>query len=362
MTSHRWTPALDDAILAHRNGGMSVRRSATLLGLTEGMVGGRLQRLLARDGVSIPIDTSAFNDAAAVLADYDGTGERLGMPGPLKAEREAVARANELTDADRVWVDRERDYTFAPLDLGSQTVERILLIPDTHAPYHDRFAWRAMLAFARAWRPHTIIHLGDWADAYAISAHDKDPHRKQQLADEMKVVRETREEVDDLGAARKIITLGNHDAWLTRQLARLMPGLVDSLNIDGQIGLTENGWSVVPYKSHARVGKLNVTHECGYSGQNATTQTGNAFGKSVAFGHTHRLATQFFGEITGERHVAMNCGWLGNLGSAEYATAPQKRLWSHGFGTVEMLRSGNFQPSVIPIVDRRVILHGAVCS
>ena len=334
MTAHEWHAATDATVLEHLRDGVTVRASAALLGLSVGKVSARRMRLLANAACEIPVDTSAFD----------------------------VKPAPELTEADRVWVDRERDYVFAPLDLGSQTVERILLIPDTHAPYHDRWAWQAMIAFARAWRPHTVIHLGDWADAYAISAHDKDPHRKQQLADEMVVVRETREEVDDLGAQRKIITLGNHDAWLTRQLSRLMPGLVDSLNIDGQIGLTSNGWQVVPYKKHARIGKLNVTHECGYSGENATKQTGAAFGKSVAFGHTHRLATQFFGEITGERHVAMNCGWLGHLGSAEYATAPQKRLWSHGFGTVEMLRSGCFQPSVLPIVDRRVILHGAVCS
>lgn len=246
------------------------------------------------------------------------------------------------------------NYTFEPLDLGSE-LERILIIPDTHSPFHDPLAWKTLLDFGRKWRPHTLIHLGDLADFYSVSDHDKDPRRANNLLDECNVTNALLDELDDLGAVRRIFCEGNHEYRLERYLMRHAPALLGIASVDHLLRLQERGWSRIPYAMHGRVGKLYVTHEAGKSGQNAVQQMAQAVGGSIAFGHTHRLQIQYFGSILGDRHVSATCGWLGDKASATYKSEIEKAPWQLGFATAIMERSGCFELQARPIVDYRVL-------
>lgn len=53
--------------------------------------------------------------------------------------------------------------------------KRVLVIPDTHAPYEHPDALEFLAAVAARHRPDTVIHLGDEADKHAMSFHDSDP-------------------------------------------------------------------------------------------------------------------------------------------------------------------------------------------
>jgi predicted phosphodiesterase len=249
----------------------------------------------------------------------------------------------------------KRSYEYEPLDLGKET-ERILLLPDTHAPFHDARAWDAALRFARKWRPHTVVHLGDWLDCLTVSDHDKDPRRGTQLEGELVVMRGLREEVDELpGIVRKIFTRGNHEYRLERYAMRHAPALISILNLDQLMGLTQNGWHVVPYMQHGKLGKLRITHGTRHSGAYAVHQNAAAFCASVAFGHTHRLGLTYFGDVDDNRHVSASLGWLGDLNEADYVDTVSKRYWQHGFGTALMKRDGRFELQLRPIVDGEVI-------
>lgn len=250
-------------------------------------------------------------------------------------------------------------HRYAPMNCGRE-LERVLIVPDTHAPFHDQDAWDVMVKYAKKFEPHTIIHLGDWADCYSVSAHSKDPRRMQQLGDEMKVVKELRAELDSLGAERKIAALGNHEDRLRRHVEEKSPALASLMDVAELMALRENGWKVVPYNDHGALGKMYFTHEAGYSGKNAVTQTGEAFSASVVFGHTHRLGSMYFGDVTGRRHVSASLGWLGRLQDADYVSTVKKRFWTTGFGTARMARDGRFQLELIPIVDGRCVLGGKV--
>lgn len=261
--------------------------------------------------------------------------------------------------ADRMYVEKPAPtYTWRAPDTGSRTLSRLLLLPDIHAPYHDQRALDVALKFARAWRPDGIIDLGDFADCYSVSDHDKDPRRGTQLHEELAVVAEVREQLDDLGAGLKICTLGNHEDRYRRYLARQASALFAGQRIEEAMGLPQAGWQVVPYLQHGKIGKLYVTHEAGHSGVHAAHQTGQAFGASIAFGHTHQLGCTYFGDLSGGRHVGASLGWLGRMEDADYAPLARRRMWTHGFGTVLMEKSGNFHLTLHAIVDGRVVCAG----
>lgn len=56
-------------------------------------------------------------------------------------------------------------------------LSRILIIPDTHVPYHDERAWLLLLQVAQAFGFDYVIVVGDFLDCYYVSAHSKSPSR-----------------------------------------------------------------------------------------------------------------------------------------------------------------------------------------
>jgi predicted phosphodiesterase len=289
-------------------------------------------------------------------------------PEDIPVHWDPVPIPEKVTDpipADRTFIERQpvSQRKFDPLNLGSNTTERVLLLPDTHAPFHDRKAWECAMKFGRQFRPDTVVHLGDWMDCFTISDHDKDPRRGTQLEDELIVMREIRQEVEALGAQRKICTLGNHEFRLMRYLMRSAPALISMLRIEGLMELTQSGWSVIQYMQHATLGKMHLTHDCGFAGTHAVHNTGNAFASSVVFGHVHRLGAQYFGDVTGQRHVAASLGWLGSMPEAAYEHEAKKmRFWQHGLGTAYLEPNGNFHLQLVPIIDYRCVLDGQIIS
>lgn len=56
--------------------------------------------------------------------------------------------------------------------------ERIVVMPDLHAPYHHRHALAFMKAVRDKYQPDLVVNLGDEADKHAMSFHDSDPNLK----------------------------------------------------------------------------------------------------------------------------------------------------------------------------------------
>lgn len=65
-------------------------------------------------------------------------------------------------------------------DLGDTFIpdvaERILVIPDTHAPYVHKDALAFLEAVRDVFEPDLVVHLGDEVDHHALSFHDSDPN------------------------------------------------------------------------------------------------------------------------------------------------------------------------------------------
>lgn len=365
-----WTAAEEAELIKLRAAHVPVRKCSSLLEekfrrrFEETNISRTLLRLEKARGGGSNFSSSLEREPYAQIQDVKNptpttTAEVGGLGFEFQGPTGPIVSVEKGTVADRTYVDKEESggaYVFRPLDLGSRQVERILLLPDIHTPFHDRYAWALVGKFAREFQPDTIVQLGDWIDCYTVSDHDKDPRRVHQLEDEAKGVRGQREELESLGAQRLIRTRGNHEHRFTTHVMQRAPALLSSVNLDTICGWDNGRWSNVPYLDHGMLGKLAITHcaDKQVAGAGAVRSAANMFAASVAFGHTHRLSCEYFGDILGRRHISVSLGCLADISAADYASVANKRFWTLGFGVAFMTADGRFSLQPMPIVGRRI--------
>lgn len=247
----------------------------------------------------------------------------------------------------------------ARCDVGDR-LSPILVVPDTHAPYHDEDAWQLMLDVARDLKPETIVCIGDLADFYSVSAHSKDPARRASLKDEVAVVRQKRAELDALGASRKVFCEGNHEYRLARYLQDKAPELFDVIDVPNVLELTANGWEFIPYRNHKRRGAVHYTHDVGSAGRYAAFRALDTYQHSNITGHTHRLVYIVEGNAVGESKLSASFGWLGDVEQIDYMhRAKAKKDWSLAFGAgYEDQQTGHAFLIPVPIVEYRCVWNG----
>lgn len=242
--------------------------------------------------------------------------------------------------------------------------DRLLIVPDAHAPYHDERAWRLLKKIGRHFEPHTIIHIGDLADFYTVSSHSKDPTRIQQLEDELLIVRGLRADLDRLGAKRKVFIEGNHEDRLRRYLQDKAPELFSLVSTDRLLGLTANGWEFVPYRSSTKIGKVHFTHDTGHSGKYTTARALETFQHSVVIGHHHACQYMVEGDATGRYRIGAQFGWLGDVKRVDYLhKVKAQRQWSLGCGIgYHERKTGAVYLTPLPFVGYSACVEGKVLS
>ena len=67
--------------------------------------------------------------------------------------------------------------------------QKVLIIPDQHIPYNNPIYWKLLMKVAKEVQPEIVIILGDFADFYSVSGHDKDPRRNLNIAQEVAEVK-----------------------------------------------------------------------------------------------------------------------------------------------------------------------------
>lgn len=258
---------------------------------------------------------------------------------------------------DRSFVDVQAERVAAP-----SALQRILFIPDTHRPYHDKDAWRLMLRGARAFKPDTIIILGDFADFYAVSSHDKNPSRIASLESEIADVNEGLDEIAALGASRVCYVEGNHEWRLARYLAKNAAALYGMLSVPELLRLEERGFEWTPYMHALRIGHLTITHDVGEAGIYAVKRARDAAEGNIVIGHVHAMGIHYSGSARGVSRVGAAFGWLGHVDTAgDYIHAVKKaRAWTHGFGIGHMQSNGTVHLQAVPIIDGVCVVNGGL--
>lgn len=232
---------------------------------------------------------------------------------------------------------------------------RILVLPDVHAPYHDRQAFKLAGLVARKERATHLVAIGDLADCLAVSAHQKTPGRKLSWLDEVKQAgacwKEARTWADEAEFAE-----GNHENRLERYVMANAPELFETHpSIRDLLGVDRKEWH--PYRTHFMIGGMAFTHDLGHSGAHSLKQTLDAFGGCITFGHTHRLGTHYDGNVDGSHRVAMNVGWMGDERHVNYMHVAKMRAWQKGFGWIEQ-RGKLSWCQAVPIIGGACMVNG----
>ncbi len=249
----------------------------------------------------------------------------------------------------------------------SKKLKKAIFIPDCHVPYHDKKSFALLLRVIKKVQPDIVVILGDFADFYAVSFHEKDPKRKNDIqweADEVKRhLRMVREAAGE--DCRIVYVMGNHEHRLQRYLfsnASALAGL-RALQLRELFGLDELRMESVEYKDHIKIGKLHITHDAGKAGKNAHQDALSAFQSNIIIGHTHRLGYCVEGSATGKPHVGAMFGWLGDVTTIDYVHKIRAlRDWATGFGMGYLEPSGLFHIMPVPIVCGTAVVEGQLVT
>jgi predicted MPP superfamily phosphohydrolase len=238
-------------------------------------------------------------------------------------------------------------------------LEPALCVSDAHIPFHSKAWWSLMMQVARDIKPTTIVIIGDFADFYAVSDHDKDPERANRFDEEIEVVEKHLDELDALGATDKIYVEGNHEDRLRRYLMK-NPALARVVTTEKLLRLKERGWEFVPYKRHTQRGAIHYTHDVGSAGRNAIFRALDTYQHSVVTGHTHRLQYIVEGNAVGDCKLSAAFGCGLDIDTVDYTNlARAKKDWANGFGVGYLDNSSGLAYWVpVPVVHKTCMVNG----
>lgn len=280
-------------------------------------------------------------------------GEHVAAPMP------AVGAVDGTETACRAFV-----APMQPKPFTATAHERVLVIPDVHIPVNDKAATDLAIAIGFALKPTTIVVLGDTLDFAPLSFHQR-TSKVHSLREEIDGGRAFFRALEQIGAANLLITLGNHEFRLDRYIHGHAPAIadLDGMSVDAMLGLSANGWRVVPYHDGIRVGGVYYTHEVGHCGIHAVRTSGDRMATPIVIGHVHSLTGVEMHSIDGEARGAWSFGWLGDMDHIDYRHRDKaRRDWPHAVGIVYGDEHNNAWATPVVMRDRSRVanVHGRV--
>jgi len=244
------------------------------------------------------------------------------------------------------------------------SLSKILFIPDTHVPYHNKKAFKLVLKAAKTFKPDTLVILGDFCDFYSVSRFSKDPKRKLNLKWEIEEVNKALNSLDALSATKKIFIAGNHEYRLEKFIFDKAPELDGLLSIESCFKLKERGWVYVPYRKDIKLGKIYLTHDINHTGRMSGHKVIDTYMHSAITAHTHRMIYIVEADGVGEPVLSAQWGWLGDVEKIDYQhriTAVNNYVLGFGIGYLEK-STGYVFCSPVPIIHNRCMINGEVFS
>lgn len=238
------------------------------------------------------------------------------------------------------------------------------IVPDIHAPFEDRRAVRVACTALKDWGCDWLVNVGDLVDLLSCSRWTK-PARLRGLTARQEIDggRRVLDQLDGIGAKRKVLCLGNHDARLQKYLNENAPALDGLVEIADLLELRARGWTWREYGDFERIGDVLYTHDLDNYGAHAHLKARDEVNQGVAIGHTHRLAVAYDSPVIGRPRPA---GMFGTLACRKTAGTYMKRAklrhWQLGFGTAITLKDGSTFMVPRPIINYRCEIDGRVYS
>lgn len=247
-----------------------------------------------------------------------------------------------------------------------------LIIPDSHGSHIDWAAAEAVIADAKVIDPHEIVLLGDHLDAGGTFSTHQRTYTNEMTESYEEDCYQANLFLDRLQAAcpraRDIHYLeGNHEQHVERWASRNYHSHRDAVAFleregpAGRLRLKDRGISYyrrsVFYQGLAipgciKLDKCFFVHGISHA-KHADSVHLQRFGASVVFGHIHRSMGRVERTVTSGGHGAWCPGTLAKLQPLYKHTQPSD--WSHGYAVQEVLKSGHFEHTNVPIFGDRTI-------
>lgn len=237
-------------------------------------------------------------------------------------------------------------------------MRRVLIIPDAHAPSHDKRAVEAVCAYTTTKHYDDIVLLGDLGDFDSLNAYNSSFPGLQEGKRLAKDLEACVSVLDDFTySARRVnpncrahYLLGNHEARLFRETART-PAFMGITSFEDALDLDVKAIKLYPYtkrKAAMRIGKLHFLHGS-YFGENAVKKHLDRLSCSFVMGHIHRLLTV----TKPSQHGTMLGASVGHLADPDigesYLDGPEG--WQQGFGEAFVRDNGTFNLYPIAILN-----------
>lgn len=238
--------------------------------------------------------------------------------------------------------------------------QKVLIVPDIHAPFEDSIALSACFSFAKWFNPDRIFIMGDLVDFYAISQFIKDPERALRLQDELDQAKNILEQFRKFFPITPIVLIrGNHEHRLQKYLWTKAPELsgLRDLMVESLLDLKKLN---IIYEKTGRLIHRGVVFKHGdvvrkYAGYSAKGEFEKS-GMSGISGHTHRASTYYQNNASGN-YVWMECGCLCQL-DPEYMEGDTPN-WQQGWGVGYFKENSNrFLLEFIPFVGGKAFYQG----
>lgn len=248
--------------------------------------------------------------------------------------------------------------------------KRIVIIPDTQIPYHDRKALKAVLKFIGEYKPDEVIHIGDLMDFPQPSRWNKGSAGEFEgsvFADCDYAKKHFLEPLRKVYDGPVGVHEGNHDERARTYLAKYAPALAESgaFNIETLLDFNGFGVTLLPtfnkvapgwITTHGHLGGITLSQIAGQTALNAAKK----FQSSIIMGHTHRMAISqctfgYGGDIT-RQVTGFEVGHLMNQKLAHYLKQATGN-WQMGFGLLTV-DGQHVKPEMVPVSKGKFTVDG----
>lgn len=223
---------------------------------------------------------------------------------------------------------------------------RVLSLSDAHVPYHEPKAIEAAVEHARKkFKPDVVLINGDWCDFYAISRWERDPKKRDFVAELGRCEESLRWLRGRFPKARIIYKEGNHEERYAHYIWNKAPELwgLDACRLENILHLADIGIEMVTERRPVLMGHLPALHghELTRGLTSPVNQARGAFLRTihtVLVGHGHSTSTHVQPDLFKREITCWSQGCLCYL----HPQFMPVNTWNHGNATVDVAKNGEF--------------------
>lgn len=237
----------------------------------------------------------------------------------------------------------------------------VLVGSDAHyIPGQITTAHRAFVKFCKELKPRVVVLNGDIFDGGSISRFPRIGwDNKPMVKDELAACKERVAEIEiAAGQARKIWTLGNHDARFETKLAAHAPEYegIEGFHLKDHFSNWIPCWSILVNND-----ELFIKHRF-KGGIHAPYNNTLHSGRNICTGHLHAQQITRFSDMDGARY-GVDAGMLGEPYTEQFDdyTETNPLNWQSGFCVFTFIKGKLMPPELVQVLDEgRVWFRGEV--